>query len=37
VEIKDEAGGVVAVVERVIYCATRAAHEERAKLRSDTG
>jgi acyl-coenzyme A thioesterase PaaI-like protein len=37
VEIKDEAGGVVAVVERVIYCATRAAHEERAKLRNSTG
>jgi acyl-coenzyme A thioesterase PaaI-like protein len=37
VEIKDEEGGVVAVVERVIYCATKDAHEERAKLRSGTG
>ena len=37
VEIKDEGGGVVAVVERVIYCAAKAAHEERAKLRSGTG
>ena len=37
VEIRDEAGGVVAVVERVIYCATKTAHEERAKLRSGTG
>ncbi len=37
VEIKDEESGVVAVVERVIYCATKAAHEERAKLRSSTG
>jgi acyl-coenzyme A thioesterase PaaI-like protein len=33
VEIEDEAGGVVAVVERVIYCATKAAHVERIKLR----
>ncbi len=37
VEIKDEEGGVIAVVERVIYCATKAAHEERAKLRGGTG
>jgi len=37
VEIKDEEGGVVAVVERVIYCATKAAHEERTKLRGGTG
>ncbi|HTC74330.1 MAG TPA: DUF4442 domain-containing protein [Edaphobacter sp.] len=37
VEIKDEAGGVVAVVERVIYCATKAAHAERAKLRGGAG
>ena len=37
VEIKDEDGEVVAVVERVIYCATKVAHAERAKLRSATG
>ena len=37
VEIKDDEGGVVAVVERVIYCATKTAHAERAKLRSATG
>ena len=37
VEIKDEDGGVVAVVERVIYCATKMAHEERAKLRGGAG
>ena len=37
IEIKDEEGVVVAVVERVIYCATKTAHEERAKLRSGTG
>jgi acyl-coenzyme A thioesterase PaaI-like protein len=33
VEIKDDRGGVVAEVERVIYCATKTAHEERRKLR----
>jgi hypothetical protein len=33
VEIKADEGGVVAEVERVIYCATKAAHEERRKLR----
>jgi hypothetical protein len=33
VEIKDDEGGVVAEVERVIYCATKTAHEERKKLR----
>jgi acyl-coenzyme A thioesterase PaaI-like protein len=37
VEIKDEEGGVVAVVERVIYCATKMVHEARAKLRSGIG
>jgi acyl-coenzyme A thioesterase PaaI-like protein len=37
VEIKDEEGGVVAVVERVIYCATKTAHAERTKLRGGTG
>jgi acyl-coenzyme A thioesterase PaaI-like protein len=34
VEVKDHEGGVVAEVERVIYCATKKAHEERRKLRS---
>jgi hypothetical protein len=33
VEIKDEEGGVVAVVERVVYCATKTAHGERKRLR----
>ena len=37
VEIKDEEGGVVAEVERVVYCATKAAHGERTKLRGGTG
>jgi acyl-coenzyme A thioesterase PaaI-like protein len=37
VEIKNEEGGVVAVVERVVYCATKTAHEERTKLRGGTG
>jgi hypothetical protein len=37
VEIKDDEGGVVAEVERVIYCATKKAHEERKKLRGDGG
>ena len=37
VEIKDEGGGVVAEVERVIYCATKDAHEERKKLRDGVG
>jgi len=37
VEIKDEAGGVVAEVERVIYCATKKAHLERKKLRGGEG
>jgi acyl-coenzyme A thioesterase PaaI-like protein len=34
VEIKDAGGGVVAEVERVIYCATKRAHEEKKKLPS---
>jgi hypothetical protein len=34
VEVKDHEGGVVAEVERVVYCATKKAHEERRKLRS---
>jgi acyl-coenzyme A thioesterase PaaI-like protein len=33
VEVKDDAGGVVAEVERVIYCAKKSVHEERKKLR----
>ena len=37
VEIKDEGGGVVAAVERVIYCATKDAYEERKKLRGVAG
>jgi acyl-coenzyme A thioesterase PaaI-like protein len=37
VEIKDEDGSVVAMVERVIYCATKVAHAEKAKLRGATG
>jgi hypothetical protein len=37
VEIKDDEGAVVAEVERVIYCATKAAHAERAKWRGSIG
>jgi acyl-coenzyme A thioesterase PaaI-like protein len=37
VEVRDEGGGVVAEVERVIYCATAKAHEERKKLRGEAG
>jgi acyl-coenzyme A thioesterase PaaI-like protein len=37
VEIKDDKGGVVAEVERVVYCATKTAHEERKKLRAGAG
>jgi hypothetical protein len=37
VEVKDDGGGVVAEVERVIYCATNKAHEERRKLRGGGG
>jgi len=33
VKIKDEAGDVVAEVERVIYCAKKNVHEERKKAR----
>jgi acyl-coenzyme A thioesterase PaaI-like protein len=36
VEVKDAKGGVVAEVERVIYCATKKVHEERQKLRGAT-
>jgi hypothetical protein len=37
VEVKDHEGGVVAEVERVVYCATKTAHEERKKLRGVAG
>ena len=37
VEVKDDEGGVVAEVERVIYCATKIAHEERKKMRGGGG
>jgi acyl-coenzyme A thioesterase PaaI-like protein len=37
VEVKDDGGGVVAEVERVIYCATKIAHEERKKMRGGGG
>ena len=33
VEVKDHEGGVVAAVERVVYCATKRAHDARRKLR----
>jgi acyl-coenzyme A thioesterase PaaI-like protein len=34
VEVKDDGGGVVAEVERVIYCAKKSVHEERKKSRA---
>ena len=34
VEIKDDAGGVVAEVERVIYCAKKSVHEARLAARA---
>jgi hypothetical protein len=37
VEIKDEEGGVVAEVERVIYCAKKSVHEARKKARGGGG
>jgi acyl-coenzyme A thioesterase PaaI-like protein len=37
VEVKDDEGVVVAEVERVIYCATKKAHEEREKMRGGAG
>ncbi|WP_433967133.1 hypothetical protein [Tunturiibacter gelidiferens] len=37
VEVKDDAGGVVAEVERVIYCATKNAHEERKNCGAAAG
>jgi hypothetical protein len=33
VEVKDDGGGVVAEVERVVYCAKKSAHEERKNAR----
>jgi acyl-coenzyme A thioesterase PaaI-like protein len=33
VEVKDDGGEVVAEVERVVYCATKSAHEARKKAR----
>jgi acyl-coenzyme A thioesterase PaaI-like protein len=33
VEVKDDRGEVVAEVERVVYCATKSAHEARKKAR----
>ncbi len=37
VEVKDEEGWIVAEVERLIYCATKDAHEERKKSRGGAG
>jgi acyl-coenzyme A thioesterase PaaI-like protein len=37
VEVKDEGGGVVAEVERVIYCAKKSAHETRQAARAGRG
>jgi acyl-coenzyme A thioesterase PaaI-like protein len=37
IEVKDDEGGVVVEVERVIYCATKTAHAERTKSRGLTG
>jgi acyl-coenzyme A thioesterase PaaI-like protein len=36
VEVKDDAGGVVAEVERVIYCAKKSFHEARNAARAGT-
>jgi hypothetical protein len=36
IEVKDEAGNVVAEVEKTIYCAKRAVHEKRRE-RQKTG
>jgi acyl-coenzyme A thioesterase PaaI-like protein len=33
VEVKDDAGGVVAEVERVVYCAKKSVHEARKNAR----
>jgi hypothetical protein len=35
VEVKDDEGGVVAEVERVIYCAKKSVHEARLAARAD--
>ena len=37
VEIKDDDGGVVAEVERVIYCAKKSVHEARQTVRAGGG
>jgi acyl-coenzyme A thioesterase PaaI-like protein len=37
VEVKDDGGGVVAEVERVIYCATKKAHEEKKNCGAAAG
>jgi hypothetical protein len=37
VEVKDDEGGVVAEVERVVYCATKTAHADRKKMRGGGG
>jgi acyl-coenzyme A thioesterase PaaI-like protein len=37
VEVKDEGGGVVAEVERVIYCAKKSVHETRQAARAGRG
>ena len=37
VEIKDDDGGVVAEVERVIYCAKKSVHEARQAVRAGGG
>ena len=37
VGVKDDAGGVVAEVERVIYCAKRSVHEARQAARASAG
>jgi acyl-coenzyme A thioesterase PaaI-like protein len=34
VEVKDDAGEVVAEVERVVYCAKKSVHEARKKIRA---
>jgi acyl-coenzyme A thioesterase PaaI-like protein len=37
VEVKDDAGGVVAEVERVVYCAKKSVHEARKNARVVAG
>jgi acyl-coenzyme A thioesterase PaaI-like protein len=36
VEVRDDAGGVVAEVERVIYCAKKSVHKARQAVRAGT-